>query len=428
MIPRVGPGGASFQGAGLYYLHDKDALTSERVAFTHTLNVHTDNPDRALKAMAWTAMHQAELKRSAGVAATGRKLEKPVYTYSLAWAQDERPSRDEMIAAAQDSLKAIGMDDRQAVLVSHRDTEHPHIHVILNRVHPDNGRAASTSKDHLKLSKWAEAYERGHGGIRCHARVNHNARRERGQFVKNANLTRQEYEWVKQHRTADPEAVRAARAERQAKDGDELKRDHIRRSAALEAALKRDYGKPRAQLSSEIATTEARIGTPGFFRAIARKISGAEKRDLRTLGQLKDSLGEIDRAVERRRDTLKQAYARDWEKMERRHASERSRDEQLIERRRTEGDRSRAGERARKIFRVRADSDTAGMAPALSDKEKAARALARSARKPQGDGAEGKKPKLSENALERVKDRAETIKRRRHRPRNKDKGKDFERD
>ena len=41
MIPRVGPGGASFQGAGLYYLHDKDALTSERVAFTHTLNTHT---------------------------------------------------------------------------------------------------------------------------------------------------------------------------------------------------------------------------------------------------------------------------------------------------------------------------------------------------------------------------------------------------
>ena len=222
MIPRVGPGGASFQGAGLYYLHDKDALTSERVAFTHTLNTHTDSPDRSLKVMAWTAMHQRELKQAAGVAATGRKLEKPVYTYSLAWAHNEEPSRDEMIAAAQDSLKVLGMDDRQAVLVAHNDTKHPHIHVILNRVHPEDGRAAPTSKDHLKLSKWAEGYEREHGGIRCHARVNHNARREDGQFVKNTNLTREEYDWVKQHRSLSPDDIRASRAEKQEKDQAEL--------------------------------------------------------------------------------------------------------------------------------------------------------------------------------------------------------------
>ena len=29
MIPRVGPGGSSFKGAGQYYLHDKEASTSE---------------------------------------------------------------------------------------------------------------------------------------------------------------------------------------------------------------------------------------------------------------------------------------------------------------------------------------------------------------------------------------------------------------
>ena len=33
-----------------------------------------------------------------------------------------------------------------------------------------------------------------------------------------------------------------------------------------------------------------------------------------------------------RRDALKQDYARDWEKMERRHAAERIRDERMIER------------------------------------------------------------------------------------------------
>jgi len=423
MIPRVGPGGSSFQGAGLYYLHDKDALTSERVAFTHTLNVHTDSPDRALKVMAWTAMHQKELKQSAGVAATGRKLEKPVYTYSLAWAQDQEPSRDEMIAAAQDSLKALGMDDRQAVLVAHSDTEHPHIHVILNRVHPEDGRAASTSKDHLKLSKWAEGYEREHGGIRCHARVNHNARRDRGQFVKNTNLTRGEYDWVKQHRSLDPEAIREARAERQEKDADELKRDFTRRQTALERDLRREYAKPRAKLSAEIEVTEARIGKKGLFRAVVRKLTGAEKRDQASLNTLKTSLQGIEARMEERRDSLKQDYARDWEKMERRHAAERERDERLIERKRTEGWRGRAGEIARKTFRVRAGSETEGHSPAPSDRSRAAKALDK-ARRQTDSSDSGEKREVSEDRHERARKRAEGAKRSRNRPRNKD----FERD
>ena len=427
MIPRGGAGGASFQGAGRYYLHDKDALTAERVAFTHTLNVHTDSPDRALKVMSWTAMHQRELKQAAGVAATGRKLEKPVYTYSLAWAQDQEPSRDEMIAAAQDSLKALGMDDRQAVLVAHNDTKHPHIHVILNRVHPEDGRAAPTSKDHLKLSKWAEGYEREHGGIRCHARVNHNARRDRGQFVKNTNLTREEYDWVKEHRSLSPEDIRASRAEKHEKDQAELKSAFLRKQAALERQLKRDYAKPKAKLENEIGATEERIGKKGFFRAVVRKLTGAEKRDQARLSNLKTSLQNIEDRSQERREGLKSAYGRDWERMERTHAAEKERDEALIERKRTEGSRGRAGEIARKSFRVRAGSETADHSPAPLDRQRMAKALDKAARKAASDDG-GKKREVSEERLERAKRRAEGAKRSRNRPRNKDRGKGFERE
>ena len=426
MIPRVGPGGASFQGAGLYYLHDKDALTSERVAFTHTLNTHTDSPDRSLKVMAWTAMHQRELKQAAGVAATGRKLEKPVYTYSLAWAQDETPTPEEMVSAAKDSLKALGMEDRQAVLVAHDDTKHPHIHVILNRVHPDNGLAASTSKDHLKLSKWAEAYERDQGKIRVHARVNHNARRAKGQFVKNENIAREEYDWVKEHRSLEPDAIRNARSARQAKEASELKQSFTRRQNRLEAALRREYARSRAKLDKEISATEYRIGKKGLFRKVVRKLTGAERRDQASLAGLTTSLQSIDARIEERRNDLKQGYARDWEKMERRHAVERDRDERLIERKRSEGSRGRAGEVARKSFRVRAGSDTAGLSPAPSSKDLMAKALDKAARKAETDDGDQKR-EVSEKALERAKRRAEGAKRRRNRPRNRDQGKGFER-
>ena len=40
---------------------------------------------------------------------------------------------------------------------------HPHVHVIVNRVDAESGKAAELSKSKLRLSKWAEGYEQGQG-------------------------------------------------------------------------------------------------------------------------------------------------------------------------------------------------------------------------------------------------------------------------
>ena len=193
MIPKVAAKGASFKGAGQYYLHDKDALTSDRVAFTHTENLPTIDAEKAIKCMAWTAMHQNEIKQRAGGSAKGRKLTKPVYSYSLAWHPDQEPTKDQMIAAAQETLEVLGLSDHEAIFVSHNDEPHPHIHVIVNRVHPEKGIAAKLSKDHLALSRWAEDYERKHGQILCEQRVENNRRRDRGEFAKDTQS--QFYDW-----------------------------------------------------------------------------------------------------------------------------------------------------------------------------------------------------------------------------------------
>ena len=115
MVPAVTEGGRSFKGASLYYLHDKrregeaERLTSDRVAWTHTANLSTADPERAWRIMADTAMRQGEIKAAAGEKATGRKLTKPVYAYSLAWHPEQRPDRDHMLSTALDSLKAQGL-------------------------------------------------------------------------------------------------------------------------------------------------------------------------------------------------------------------------------------------------------------------------------------------------------------------------------
>lgn len=210
MIPKVAGSGHSFEGAGQYYLHDKlesqrlsdaDRLgeyalhdkdgrqTSFRVGFTAMLNMAADTPQQAIAQM--TASYERYRQREANK--RGRKLVKPVYAYSLAWAPDQTPSRDEMMSAARSSLKALRLDGLQTLIIQHTDEPHPHVHVIVNRIELDGSRARNIPFDHLRFSRWAEQYERDHGGIRCEQRVTNNELRRQGIMVRDSvSLTRAE--------------------------------------------------------------------------------------------------------------------------------------------------------------------------------------------------------------------------------------------
>lgn len=205
MVPDIAKAGHSFKGAMAYYLHDKRQdgqearpQTADRVAWSEMRNLACLTPETATRIMAATASRADELKAAAGVKATGRKSNAHVYAYSLAWHPDEAGQLDraEMIRAADQSLKVLGAEHHQAVIVCHRDQKHPHVHVILNRVDPATGKMLSTSNDRLKLSDWANAYERERGVIVTPKREEKRLAREQ----------------------AKPEFDRAARADRAAPD------------------------------------------------------------------------------------------------------------------------------------------------------------------------------------------------------------------
>jgi hypothetical protein len=180
MIPRIQKAGGSFVGAGKYYLHDKAAdkdlpkhlkpKTDERVWFSETRNCFSDDPERALKEMWRTADDQAWLKRQAGVRAGGRTCDDPVKTLSLAWHKDDEPTPEQMIAAADSFLKHMRWHEHQAVFIAHRDTEHRHIHIIINRVHPETGRTLDDYREQVRAQNWALAYEKEHGRVWCEQR------------------------------------------------------------------------------------------------------------------------------------------------------------------------------------------------------------------------------------------------------------------
>lgn len=113
MICVVQNHGTSFDGLSRYMLHDKQADSSERVAWTHNHNLATQNPELGGRIMAATAMDQSTLKSLAGEVKTGRKLQKSVMHYTLSWHAEERDelTREDMIAAAKQSLAALGTDE-----------------------------------------------------------------------------------------------------------------------------------------------------------------------------------------------------------------------------------------------------------------------------------------------------------------------------
>jgi hypothetical protein len=221
MVPAITAGGRSFRCAALYYLHDKrqpgeaERFTSDRVAWVETVNLPTGDPERAWRIMAHTALAQAELKAAAGTKATGRKLAKPVYAYSLAWHPEERPTKAEQLEAARASLEAQGLEEHQAMIVCHTDEPQAHIHVFANRVHPVTGKAATLSNAKLKLSQWAEGYERRRGKVYCPQRVSNNARRRRGEFIRHPRMPRPVFEFNRATGNDHLGAVFAATAQRQ---------------------------------------------------------------------------------------------------------------------------------------------------------------------------------------------------------------------
>jgi len=193
MIPKASTGGratgTSFKGVFQYLNHDKReegetfSTSSDRVDWVATRNIVTDDPEMASRIMAATARQQDDIKLANGGSVAGNKSDQVVFHYSLGWHPSEKDglTKSEMLRAADESLRAIGATDHQAMIYAHNDAEHPHVHVVINRVNPEHGKMLDLWKYQTNLSKWALSYEQERGKVLCNERVNNWRERENGQ-------------------------------------------------------------------------------------------------------------------------------------------------------------------------------------------------------------------------------------------------------
>jgi hypothetical protein len=90
----------------------------------------------------------AEMK---GVESLNPRCNDAVLHYELAWPPGERPSRAQWVDSALYTLNQLGFKEHQYVVVAHDDKKHFHIHVMVNRVHPETYKAHTPYRDWTTL-------------------------------------------------------------------------------------------------------------------------------------------------------------------------------------------------------------------------------------------------------------------------------------
>lgn len=142
MIGKVPRPGKGFKGVVRYLLYGdrKKPHNPDRVAWCQTRNLMVDDPEKVPALMRATA-------------AFSKRVKKPVYHYVISWHRDEAPSDELMRQVADTTCEDLGLSDYQALYIAHNDTEHRHVHIVVNRVHPETKRAWKTSNDYRRIEK-----------------------------------------------------------------------------------------------------------------------------------------------------------------------------------------------------------------------------------------------------------------------------------
>lgn len=90
--------------------------------------------------------HDAQVQEMIDLAEVARREAQPVQHWILSWREGEQPTRAQADEAVRMFLDEMGLADHQAIYALHRDTHNWHLHLAVNRVHPETERLVTVNK------------------------------------------------------------------------------------------------------------------------------------------------------------------------------------------------------------------------------------------------------------------------------------------
>jgi len=124
---------------------------SHAVSYTRISNCNLEEVDLAVKEI---EAIQALNTRS--------KIDR-TYHLVVSFPTGEKPAPEQLDDIENKLCEAIGLGDHQRMSVAHKDTENLHVHLAINKIHPETHRAIEPYYDNYKLDTACAELERKHG-------------------------------------------------------------------------------------------------------------------------------------------------------------------------------------------------------------------------------------------------------------------------
>lgn len=134
----------SFKASALYLAGLIRGKSPHRVEFVEARNLPTTDPRIAAGMMD-------------AVASKSVRCKQPQYHFIITFdpkdAEAGKVTKELKQEIAQHVLEDMGLTEYQALVYSHQDTDHPHLHFLVNRVHPTEHLAYNRHNDGKRLKE-----------------------------------------------------------------------------------------------------------------------------------------------------------------------------------------------------------------------------------------------------------------------------------
>jgi hypothetical protein len=153
MIGHVWASGGGFKGIIRYMLTGDKGLSrvEDRVEWMGFVNLPTRDPEVAACMMAATADSSVSNTKT------------PIYHFSVSCAPEDPVDRDMLRRIAERTIRDLGLREYEIAVFAHKDRPHPHLHFVVNRVHPERRTLWSPWRDHYRIEHSLRAQEREFG-------------------------------------------------------------------------------------------------------------------------------------------------------------------------------------------------------------------------------------------------------------------------